>query len=343
LASTIPPSLFLGYNFDYRQYFMSNILPRCSGLMVNTYYVRSRYVNMFSIRQKLKFRGLIFTDSGGFQHAASVVGRKNPVTRYTQDQVLRDQIDLGSDFAAALDYPLDPGSGRRVNMARIRKSLLNVERAVTIVQSAKAKTIVVPVLHGYDRRMIRFGVEHLEKLEEELSYRFPLIGIGSLVPLYVDRSITGGLRLIEAFKGILEFVPKDKIIHVMGAGSPLSMRFYYWLGARSLDTRSWVTNAMFGKLVMPNQGTGRVHISTLIRRFGRRAQLCKCPICKNIELGDLARSRMKRAAHNAFAYLHEFKRIQREFQAGTFEETTRRLLERKIYFRRILEHAPRCQ
>jgi tRNA-guanine family transglycosylase len=331
---------FLGYNFDYRHYFMSSVLPRCPGLMVNTYYVRSRYANMFNICQKLKFKGPVFTDSGGFQLSASVVGREKPVRRYTQDQVLHDQIDLGSDFAATLDFPLDPSSGRRSNMTRIRKSLLNVERAVTVVQSARAKTIVVPVLHGYDRRMIRFGFKRLEKLEEELSYRFPLIGIGSLVPLYADRSNTGSRRLMEAFRGMLEFAPRDKTIHVMGAGSPLSMRFYYWLGARSLDTRSWVTNAMFGKLVMPGEATGRVHISHLLQRFGRRARLCKCPVCKNSDLGDLARSRMKRAAHNAFAYLREFKRIQREFQTGSFEETTRRLLEKKVYFRRILKYAP---
>jgi len=321
---------------------MRKILPKCTGLMVNTYYVYSRYRNMFNIREKLGFPGVVFTDSGGFQQSMkSTFGRKTKVSRYTQEKVLRDQISLGSDFAASLDFPLNPMSTSSRNRIRIRRSLANLEHAVALAQSLKANTKVVPVVHGYDREMIRFTFKQIEKLEDELSYYFPVIAVGSLVPLYADRSNAGSTRLIEAFRAMLEYVPSGRAIHVMGAGSPLSMRFYYWLGANSLDTRSWVTNAVFGKLVMPKYSRGRVHINVLIRHFGSKARLCNCPVCRTSQLRDLARSRMARAAHNAFVYLREFTQIKREMREGTFWETTSQLLRDRVFYRRIMNHAPR--
>ncbi len=305
--------------------------------MINPYYVRLKYHKMFNIAQKLHFKGTIFCDSGGFQLSTnSVLSRKNPVRKYTQDQVLEDQIGLGSDYAATLDFPLDPRASPRNNRARIQRSLSNAERAVSLVQAQKASTIIVPVVHGYNRRMIRSVFKRVEKLENELSYNFPIIAVGSLVPLYADRSNIGSLRLAHAFQAVLEFVPSGRAIHVMGAGSPLSMRFYYWLGAKSLDTRSWITNAMFGKIVMPGRDSGRIHISRLIQKFGPRARLCKCPSCMDTTLVEMSKSRMKRAAHNAFAYLREFKKIRREFREGTFEDSTLRLLKRRTFFRRII-------
>jgi tRNA-guanine family transglycosylase len=320
---------------------MANVLPKCAGLMINAYYVKLHYRNMFNVCKKLNFHGVVFTDSGGFQLSTkSVFGRSNSVKSYEQDDVLSDQIDLGSDFAATLDFPLDPKGDSNSNMTRIRKSLANVEKAVKFVQHKEARTIVVPVIHGYNRQMIVYGLKHLEKLQDELSYRFPVFAIGSLVPLYADRSNAGSQRLLDAFYTLHELVPNDKVIHVMGAGSPLSMRFYYWLGARSLDTRSWLTNAIFGKLVMP--GNGRASVADLILKFGPKARLCKCPACKDCELTDLAHSRMRRATHNALVYLKEFRRIKQEIKNGTFEETTQRLMKDKIYFRRILKHGPNC-
>ncbi len=317
---------------------MDRVLPKCSGLMVNPYYVRQKYSKMFDLGQTLRFRGTVFCDSGGFQLSTkSLLSRKNPVKRYTQDQVLLDQIGLGSDYAAALDFPLDPNASERANMARISKSLANVERAVNLVQTLKTKATIVPVVHGYNRGMMRFVFQRLERLEKELSYAFPLIAVGSLVPLYADRSNLGSLRLVHAFQALLEFVPNHRAIHVMGAGSPLSMRFYYWLGAQSLDTRSWVTNAMFGKIVMPGSQGGRIHTSKLIAKFGPKANICNCPSCKNSNLRNLSMSRMKRAAHNAFTYLREFKKIRRELRAGTFEENTVRLLKKRVFFRRIIK------
>jgi tRNA-guanine family transglycosylase len=318
---------------------MKSVLPKASGLMVNTYYVYHNYRNMFNIGEKLQFRGPIFTDSGGFQLSRiSVFGRKATVKRYSQEQVLRDQIGLGSDFAACLDFPLNPSDPLRKNMVRIEKSLSNVEQAVLLAQSLKTKTIIVPVIHGYDRKMVNFAFRRMEKLENDLSYYFPVIAIGSLVPLYADRANAGSARLMNAFQAMLEFAPSGRSIHVMGAGSPLSMRFYYWLGADSLDTRSWVTNAVFGKLIMPKYGRGRVHVSELIRRFGVRAKLCGCPICRSCCLKDLADSRMSRAAHNAFVYLREFTRIKREFENGTFWGITDRLLRREVFFRRLIKY-----
>jgi tRNA-guanine family transglycosylase len=196
------------------------------------------------------------------------------------------------------------------------------------------------VVHGYDRRIIQFVFRRIEKLEEDLSYYFPIIAVGSLVPLYADRSNAGSSRLIEAFRAMLEFTPSGRAIHVMGAGSPLSMRFYYWLGATSLDTRSWVTNAVFGKLVMPKYSRGRVHVNDLIRHFGAKARLCDCPICKTSQLRDLAKSRMARAAHNAFVYLREYTKIRREIRDGTFPDKTSQLLGKKVFYRRIMRHAP---
>jgi tRNA-guanine family transglycosylase len=333
--------MFLGYCFDYRSYFIANVLPQCTGIMVNTYYVKLRYHNMFNICKKLGFNGVVFTDSGGFQLSTkSVFGRNKPAKSYEQNDVLRDQIDLGSDFAATLDFPLDPKGDSKSNMKRIRKSLANVEKAVKFVQDKETSTVLVPVVHGYNRQMIVYGLKNLEKLEDELSYCFPVLAIGSLVPLYADRSNAGSERLLDAFHTVHELVSKDRVIHVMGAGSPLSMRFYYWLGAKSLDTRSWLTNAVFGKLVMP--GDGRISVTDLIQRFGSRARICNCPACKDCELKDLAQSRMRRAIHNALIYLQEFRRIEREIKNGVFEETTRRLMKDRIYFRRILDHGSYC-
>jgi tRNA-guanine family transglycosylase len=296
---------------------------------------------MFNVCKKLGFNGVIFADSGGFQLSTkSVFGRSNPAKSYEQDEVLTDQISLGSNFAATLDFPLDPKGDNRSNMTRIRKSLANVEKAVNIIQSKETGTIIVPVIHGYNRQMILYGMRRIEKLEDELSYCFPMLAIGSLVPLYADRSNAGSQRLLDAFHTLNELVPSEKIIHVMGAGSPLSMRFYYLLGAKSLDTRSWLTNAVFGKLVMP--GNGRASVSDLIQRYGPRAHLCECPACKDCELIDLAHSRKRRAIHNALVYLEEFRKIDREIKDGVFEETTRRLMKDKIYFRRILNHEPNC-
>jgi len=307
--------------------------------MANTYYICLKYRNLFNLHDTLSFPGPIFIDSGGFQHSLnSNLPRTSTVQRQSPQDVLAAQVELGADFAASLDYPLDPGASYKENLKRVEGTLRNVEVALRTAANflSLGKTMIVPVLHGYTGEMLRYSVKRLEELEEEYSYKFSMYGVGSLVPLYADRSGGAPEKLVGMFAALRRLVPDCKLLHVFGAGSPFSMRLFFLLGADSLDTRSWVTNAWFGKIVLPHNG--RVKVKDLIKRHGPKAKICKCPICMQGTLRDLQLSRMKRSAHNAYVYIREFRSILREIREGSFEEKTLQILSESSYFRRYAKY-----
>jgi tRNA-guanine family transglycosylase len=275
-------------------------------------------------------------DSGGFQLAKKGHFLRNtPTKMISQEEILRTQICWGADLAICLDYPLDPSSTFKQNMRLIDKHIKNVEKAVEIIDGHSSPKLV-PVIHGYSSTMLKYAWKKFCEIEADRGYKFKMIAVGSLVPLIADRVIGGSERLVNIFKELREIISRDRILHVLGAGSPLCMRLYYLLGASSLDTRSWITNTWFGKIVFP--GKGRRKLSELIKENGENARLCGCPICQKHSIGDMNSKRMLRAIHNAYVYLNEFKKIKREMKEGTFRDKTLEIFKKSKFFRRFLPH-----
>lgn len=332
------PLLFLGYNLDYFESFKELILPHCKGLMFNPYYLEKRRTDKL---EGLDFEGLTFTDSGGYQQAkASHMSRKSVKdTEYTQKELLRFQKKLNTDYAACLDYPLDPNSDLKENIKLAKKTLKNIKKAVQITkQNSEYNSFrLVPVIHGYSEHLIQYMVKELKKIEAKWEYLFDVVGIGGLVPLLTNQVPNGAEKLANLFRILEEKLSEDRLLHVMGGGSPLSMRLYFYLGADSLDTRSWVTNAWFGKIVLP--GEGRKKTSELAEKYeGENLQICDCPICREHSISELDSSRKLRVLHNAFIYLQEYRKISDEMKRGIFKERTAKILKGNRFFKRFLKY-----
>jgi len=243
---------------------------------------------MGGIAKFMNFKGIIFTDSGGFQMYSprlyvkskedGVVFR-NPYSLQkifiTPEKDMEIQAGLGSDVAMCLD-----------SMPLISESKESVAEAVR-------KT----------SKWAKRCKEHHDKLEEGLPMKkkqllFGIIQGGiyedlrrisakDIVELDFDGYSIGGLalgepkedeyRMIEICK---EFIPEDKPVYLMGAGEPLELLEAISRGVDIFDSRFPTQNARRGAIFTSE---GRINLKAgKYREDDKPLDMnCDCFVCKN--------------------------------------------------------------
>jgi tRNA-guanine family transglycosylase len=256
------------------------------------------------LRERLKARGPLLLDSGGF----------TALRNQRQALPLRELADVyakaDADLVVSLDVPPTLHCKVRERQRRYETTLANL----VALTEAFEKERIVPVVHG---RLIREISENARAIRQVLPSP-TMICLGGLVPLLRRSGRAKASRHIrfiaQAVREVRQLYP-DRPIHLLGAGSPRTVIAALALGADSVDSMAWRRAAGFGTVFLPGQGERFVDARPRRRATSRplltREDImnCDCPVCSGKSFGrrlsSLSRGYRKRAAHNAWVLSSE--------------------------------------
>lgn len=243
---------------------------------------------MGGIAKFMSFKGIVFSDSGGFQMYSpklycgskeSGVIFKNPYTCekifITPEKDMEIQLNLGSDVAMCLD-----------SMPLISDSKESIAEAVRKT-SKWAK--LCKKHHGElqkdlkkGKRQLLFGIiqggihEDLRKIsaKELTSLDFDGYSIGGLA---LGEPKEDEYRMIEITKKI---IPEEKPVYLMGVGDPLELLEAIARGCDIFDSRFPTQNARRGAIFTSE---GRINLKAAKYREDKKPidSKCSCFVCKN--------------------------------------------------------------
>jgi tRNA-guanine family transglycosylase len=308
------------------------------GVMVNAYEIlhnkgTAKRIRREGVHSFLGFNGLIAMDSGGF------LFMKKDAISISPEKILALYERSKPDFGVVLDHPLTPNLPREIAEARMIKTLENTKRMVEAKRTTNPE--LIPVIHGYDTDSIE---RYLKKLNEIGD--FSIYGIGSLVPSVFNSKGAGGIYSVIEIVSLIRKLLPNKIIHVFGVGSTLTMHLMFYAGADSIDSSSWRSKAAFGAIQLPGLGDRYISLRKRHKAYPKLSMEerrvldeCKCPACEKEGLEGLRRSFTLRALHNAWVYQKEIEKTRELIKSGEYEEYVKRVIGGTKMFSRALEVA----
>jgi tRNA-guanine family transglycosylase len=273
------------------------------------------------LRERLKAKGPILLDSGGF------TALRGTLETLTIQKLAEVYERTDADLVLSLDVPPSLRSTPRDRRHRYATTLANL---IALTRTFN-KERIVPVVHG---RSIKEVEENVRAICEVMPSP-PMVCIGGLVPLLrssgsTSASATRVMRFIaQALKEIRRRYPAPPI-HLLGAGSPRTVVAALALGADSVDSIAWRRAAGFGTVFLPGCGERfvdpRSRSRPTSRPFLRPGDIldCDCPVCvgKILEkrLSALAAGYRQRAAHNAWVLYRELSAFVAAKADGRLDE-----------------------
>jgi queuine tRNA-ribosyltransferase len=236
----------------------------------------------------MNYKGINFTDSGGFQmYSPSIyiksneegVYFKNPLNGekifMTPEKNMKIQLDIGSEVAMCLDsMPMYNHSKTQIEDA-VKKTSLWAKRCKLHHDSIQKDT-------PKNKRQLLFGIIQGGKYEDlrDLSTK-------ALLEMNFDGYSIGGFGLGETIeeefnivKQIKEILPENKPVYLMGIGNPVEILKGIELGVDIFDSRMPTQNARRGTLFTSE---GKLRILREDCKFSPEPidKNCKCFVCKN--------------------------------------------------------------
>jgi queuine tRNA-ribosyltransferase len=283
----------------------------------------------------MRYQGVVFTDSGGFQmYNKSIYEKsdengvlfKNPISGgkvyMTPEDDMKLQIDLNSDVAMCLD-----------SMPLIEVSKEDVAEAVrkTGMWAIKCKIAHDELQKNIpkNKRQLLFGICQggIHKDLRELSARhfagidFDGYAIGGLA---LGEEKEDEYAMIELAKNVL---PEDKPIYLMGAGNPVELIEAISRGCDIFDSRFPTRNARNGSL-FSSKGTVRLMNNSNRHSNEPIDSECKCFVCKTYTRAYLRHlldikdgNGLRLASYHNLYFLQDLMRKAREaIKKGKFTE-----------------------
>lgn len=275
----------------------------------------------------------LFTDSGGFQlildhfiHKISDKGVtfKNPFDKslelVTPTKAIHIQNALGSDVAMCLDHQPIFGKSRSDYIDSLIRTIEWAEECKKAHDENENKTNKHQLIFG-----ITQGGTHID-LRVKGAYAMNEIGF--------DGIALGGFGIGEAqsdmYKIISEskkVIPENKIVYVMGIGSPLELLNAISNGADCFDSAYPTRMARHGKVFTSN-GTIEIDHSVHRKDFSSLDKECSCFVCKTHSRAYLAHlfrtheqnGTMLLSYHNTFFITNLIKNIRTSIKEGNFEK-----------------------
>jgi queuine tRNA-ribosyltransferase len=236
----------------------------------------------------MNYKGINFTDSGGFQmYSKSIYLKsneqgiffKNPISGekifMTPEKNMKIQLDIGGDVAMCLDsMPMYYNSKSQIAEA-VRKTSLWAKKC-KIAHDSLQKNI------SKNKRQLLFGIIQggiYPDLREKSTK--------DLLEMDFDGYSIGGFGLGETIeeefkivKQIKELLPEDKPVYLMGIGNPVEILKAIELGVDIFDSRMPTQNARRGTLFTSE---GKLRILRENCKFDKSPidKNCKCFVCKN--------------------------------------------------------------
>ncbi len=239
------------------------------------------------IKSFMNFKGINFTDSGGFQmYSPSTylksdingVTFKNPISGekifITPEQDMKIQSDINSDIAMCLDsMPLYNHSKKEIKKA--------VELTADWAKKCKQTHDKLQKNTPKSKKQLLFGITQ-GGIYKDLRKK----SAQELIKLNFDGYAIGGFGMGETFKEEMKIVkqqktilPENKPVYLMGIGNPPEMFEAISLGCDIFDSRMPTQNARRGTLFTSK---GKLKILNKKHKTDKKPidSSCKCKVCK---------------------------------------------------------------
>jgi queuine tRNA-ribosyltransferase len=296
----------------------------------------SRIANKFGgIGKFMNYKGINFTDSGGFQmYSPSIYIKsneegvifKNPLNGekifMTPEKNMKIQLDISSEVAMCLDsMPMYEHSKKEIEEA-VTKTSLWAKRCKThhdLLQKNIPKS----------KRQLLFGIIQGGKYPDlrELSTK-------TLLEMDFDGYSIGGFGLGETIeeefkivKQVKSLLPEDKPVYLMGIGNPVEILKGISMGVDIFDSRMPTQNARRGSLFTSE---GKLRILREDCKFSSEPidKNCNCFVCKNYSrafiryqlLHDEFTGKKLTTYHNIFFLTKLIETAKEKIKQGKFKE-----------------------
>ncbi|MFO7958797.1 MAG: tRNA-guanine transglycosylase [Candidatus Brocadiia bacterium] len=260
------------------------------GIIVNAYFLyRQRSLRRAlperGIKDHLGFHGMVMTDSGAFQAFRGRLYLRNR-------DIIRFQDEIGADVISPLDVVTPPGDGFDTAEGKLGVTMDRVAEGLDIVQGG----MLAGVQQG--GRFLELRKRAAEGLAE-LGVRY--VALGSLVPFFTrNHDLEFAARVIADARRVL---PPEVPIHLYGAGDPLELPFYSYLGCDVFDSSAFIHYAEQGAYMTPY---GAVEEG---RECGPEFE-CECPHCRSAG-SDVQGATQALVRHNLWTVLDTVERVRR--------------------------------
>jgi len=236
----------------------------------------------------MNYKGINFTDSGGFQMYTPTiyiksneegVQFKNPLNGekifMTPEKNMKIQLDIGSEVAMCLDsMPMYTHSKSQIEDS--------VKKTTAWAKRCKANHDSLQKDIPKSKRQLLFGIIQGGKYEDlrEASTK-------SLLEINFDGYSIGGFGLGETIqeefkivKQVKQLLPENKPVYLMGIGTPIEILKGIELGVDIFDSRMPTQNARRGSLFTSE---GKLRILKEDCKFDASPidKNCNCFVCKN--------------------------------------------------------------
>jgi len=245
----------------------------------------------------MKYPGINFTDSGGFQMYSKTlyIGSNDKGIKFrdpfagkeyfiTPEDDMNMQLDIGSDVAMCLDsMPLYEDSKTSIAEA-VRRTTLWAKRCKKEHDRLQKGT-------PKDKRQLLFGITQggiypelrRKSAEELLKLDFDGYSIGGLaLPdiCYGGAKEEAKKKEYEAIKVHKSVIPENKPIYLMGEGNPVELLKAISLGADIFDSCFPTRNARRGTLFTSK---GKLRLLRAKHKFDKKPidEKCSCFVCRD--------------------------------------------------------------
>ena len=283
----------------------------------------------------MNYKGINFTDSGGFQmYSPSIYIKSNDEGVYfrnpldgekifmTPEKNMEIQLDIGSEIAMCLDsMPMYTHSKSQIADA--------VHKTSTWAKRCKTHHDLIQKDLPKSKRQLLFGIIQGGKYEDlrETSTK-------ELMNLDFDGYSIGGFGLGETIEEefnivqqVKSLLPENKPIYLMGIGNPVEILKAIELGVDIFDSRMPTQNARRGTL-FTSEGKLRILREDCKFHSGPIDKNCKCFVCKNYSrafiryqlLHDEFTGKKLATYHNIFYLTNLINTAKEKIKQGTFEK-----------------------
>lgn len=293
------------------------------------------------IRALSSYKGVMFTDSGGFQmYSPSLykgstdkgVEFKNPYSGerifMTPEQNMQLQLDLGSDVAMCFDtMPLIAHSKEAVSLA--------VTRTTNWACRCKETHDTLQKKISTKKRQLLFGI-----VQGGIHDDLRRVSAEALTQLDFDGFSIGGLALGEAkedeyrmIEVCQEYLPRNKPVYLMGAGNPVELLEAIERGCDMFDSRFPTMNARHGNIF---SWKGKYIVTNAEYKTSLKPldEGCACMVCKRYSrayICHLIRNEegvgyQLASYHNLYFLQELMRRVRKAIRAGKFKEFKKKFI-----------------
>ena len=246
------------------------------------------------ISEYLKRGCFVFLDSGIFESYWKAD------TKWTYDLYKASMSQIDFDFYTSFDVLPDTRDSRKFEKETFERILAS--------RSLTNKPGFVPILHGVSpNRLVSLVTKFVETYPD-------LSNLIALPERDCGDDIIEKARTVMRIRKVLDADGRDRVLHLLGCGNPLSLLLLSYCGADSFDSLDWIKHAIDQKRLTISDFS---HLELVD---------CNCSIC-----ADAKRDYTERVLlHNLLFYQNYMLRIQSLIRTDEVLKFLRELVGQKI-------------